>query len=104
MSNLKNALALDMKRNIVGGSPEALQAAIRNAADLRIYTEFRHNEHIDVTSPNPEMIREVSDFPCTYLIEDRWVAGIMTLRQPVTLPDRFGERASMSFFMCLKFL
>ena len=24
---------------------------------------------------------------------------MMTLRQPVTLPDRFGERPSMSFFM-----
>ena len=99
MSGLKNALALDMQRNIIGGSPEELHAAIRNAADLRVYTEFRHNEHIDVTSDNPEMIREVSDFPCTYLIEDRWTAGIMTLRQPVTLPDRFGTRASMSFFM-----
>jgi hypothetical protein len=99
MGNLKNTLELDMQRNIVGGSPKQLHDAIRNAADLRIYTEFRHNEHIDVTSPNPEMIREISDFPATYLIEDRWVAGIMTLRQPVTLPDRFGDRASMSFFM-----
>ena len=25
-------------------------------ADLRIYTEFRHNEHIDITSNNPEII------------------------------------------------
>ncbi|MBQ8747638.1 MAG: hypothetical protein IJZ08_07210 [Clostridia bacterium] len=93
------ALALDMQRNVVDGSPETLRDAIRRAADLRIYTEFRHNEHIDGASDNNEMIREVSDFPATYLIEDRWAAGIMTLRQPVTLPDRFGSRSSMSFFM-----
>ena len=95
----RSVLELDMQRNVVGGSPEALRDPIRCAADLRIYTEFRHNEHIDGASDNNEMIREVSDFPATYLIEDRWVAGMMTLRQPVTLPDRFGDRSSMSFFM-----
>ncbi len=94
-----SALSLDMQRNVTEGSPKALRDAIRRAADLRIYTEFRHNEHIDGASDNGEMIREVSDFPATYLIEDRWAAGIMTLRQPVTLPDRFGDRSSMSFFM-----
>ena len=94
-----SALKLDMQRNVVSGSPEQLRAAIKNAAGLRIYTEFKHNEHIDPCSDNPEVVREVSDFPATYLIDDRWVSGIMTLRQPVTLPDRFGDRASMSFFM-----
>lgn len=92
-------LKLDMQRNIIGGSEEKLKQAIKNAADLRIYTEFRHNEHIDTSSPNNQLIREVSDFPATYLIEDKWVSAMMTLRQPVTLPDRFGERPSMSFFM-----
>ncbi|MBQ4528092.1 MAG: hypothetical protein II998_08465 [Clostridia bacterium] len=95
----KCALELDMQRNIVSGSPETLRDAIKKGANLRVYTEFRHNEHIDTSSDNNQMIREVSDFPATYLIDDRWVSGIMTLRQPVTLPDRFGERASMSFFM-----
>jgi len=99
MSNRKSVLELDMQRNVVAGSPEALRQAISRGADLRIYTEFRHNEHIDITSNNPEMIKEVSDFPGTYLVENRWVAANMTLRQPVTLPDRFGDRASMSFFM-----
>ena len=94
-----SVLELDMNRNIVSGSEEKLLGAIKNAADLRIYTEFRHNEHIDTSSPHNELIREVSDFPATYVIDDRWVAGIMTLRQPVSLPDRFGERPSMSFFM-----
>lgn len=93
------ALELDMKRNIVGGSEETLKNAIKNAADLRVYTEFRHNEHIDTSSPDNQLIRETSDFPATYVIEDKWVAAMMTLRQPVTLPDRFGERPSMSFFM-----
>ena len=92
-------LELDMHRNIVGGSPEALRDTIRQGADLRIYTTFKHNEHIDSKSHNDEIIREVSDFPATYLIEDKWAAGIMTLRQPVALPDRFGPKASMSFFM-----
>ncbi len=99
MSAWKNALELDINRNIISGSVETLKDAINNGADLRIYTEFRHNEHIDITSDNNELIKEVSDFPATYLIKEEWVAGIMTLRQPVTLPDRFGRRASMSFFM-----
>ncbi len=95
----RNVLELDMQRNVVGGSSEALRTAIKNAADLRIYTEFKHNEHIDTSSDNTEIIREVSDFPATYLIDDRWVGAMMTLRQPVVLPDRFGARASMSLFM-----
>ena len=95
----KCVLELDMKRNIVGGSEQKLTNAIKNGANLRIYTEFRHNEHIDTSAENNQLIKEVSDFPATYIVEDRWVAAIMTLRQPVTLPDRFGERPSMSFFM-----
>ena len=74
-------------------------AAIRGGADLRIYTEFIHNQHIDPASASDELIREVSEFRATYLVEDRWCAGIMTLRQPISLPDEFGPRASMSFFM-----
>lgn len=99
MFKSKCMLELDMQRNVIGGSHEMLRGAIRQGADLRIYTEFRHNEHIDTSATDNQMIREVSDFPCTYLIDDRWVAAMMTLRQPVTLPDRFGSRASMSFFM-----
>jgi hypothetical protein len=76
-----------------------LAAAIGRGADLRIYTEFRHNEHIDVTSQDPELIREVADFRVTYLLENRWSAGVISLRQPISLPDGFGPRASMSFFL-----
>jgi len=99
MNNKNCKLELDFDRNVIGGSPEELRAAIRRGGELRIDTEFRHNEHIDGDSDNNEIIREVSDFPCSYLIDDRWVAGIMTLRQPVTLPHMFGTRSSMSYFM-----
>jgi len=93
------ALELDDRREPARGSPEALCRAIGRGADLRCYTEFRHNEHIDVTSDNPEKILESMDFRVTYLVEERWVAGVITLRQPVSLPDGFGARPSMSFFL-----
>jgi len=83
----------------VEGNVEALSDAIRRGADLRIYTEFRHNEHIDTASTNAELIREVADFRITYLVDGHWVAGIINLRQPVALPDGFGPRPSMSFFL-----
>ena len=98
-STWKCAYSLDNARCSVSGSPEELAAAIRRGADLRIYTEFLHNEHIDTTSKNPELIREVADFRVTYLLENCWTAGIINLRQPITLPDGFGPRPSMSFFM-----
>ena len=44
-------------------------------------------------------MREVAEFAVTYLIDDRWTAGLMSLRQPVSLPDGFGPRPSMSFFL-----
>jgi len=101
--NIKNrwecALVLDHERRVVSGSTEKLAAAIRHGADMRIYTEFRHNEHIDTKSDNPELIREVADFRITYLLDNHWVAGIINLRQPIDLPNGFGPRPSMSFFM-----
>jgi hypothetical protein len=99
MTQWQTVLELDCRRAVNSGSPEALVAALSRGADLRIYTEFIHNEHIDPASPNDELIREVSEFRCTYVVESRWAAGIMTLRQPISLPDEFGPRASMSFFM-----
>jgi len=93
------ALELGADRRVVSGSEKALAGAIGRGADLRIYTEFLHNEHIDVTSDNPEPIREVADFPVTYLVDETWTAGIMTLRQPIELPTGFGPRPSMSFFL-----
>lgn len=92
-------LELDEQRRPVAGSPEALAAAIGRGADLRIGTCFRHNEHIDTTSANREWVEEVAEFGVTCLLDQRWVAGFMTLRQPVALPDAFGPRPSMSFFL-----
>jgi len=99
MSTWESVLELDTNRNRKVGSAEDLAAAIRNAADLRIYTEFLHNEHIDVKSDSDERIREVAEFGITYLLEDSWSAGIMSLRQPIELPVGFGPRPSMSFFL-----
>jgi len=95
----KPVLTLDAHRRVVEGGEAALADAIRRGADLRIQTEFRYNEHIDVTSDNPEIVREVADFRVTYLVDDRWSAGVMSLRQPITPPVGFGPRPSMSFFM-----
>ena len=88
-----------VERQTVAGSEKALADAIRRGCDLRVYTEFIHNEHIDVTSDSTERIREVAEFGVTYLLADSWTAGVMSLRQPVSLPDGFGPRASMSFFL-----
>ncbi len=95
----RSVLTLDRQRNCVAGSERELIDAIRRGADLRIYTEFRHNEHLDTTSSNDELVQEVSEFRVTYLLDDRWVAGIMTLRQPIVPPMGFGPRPSMSFFL-----
>jgi len=95
----KSVLELDKQRSIIKGSRQELIDSIGRGADLRIYTEIRHNEHIDTASQNNELIKEVSEFRATYLVEERWCAGIMTLRQPAQLPGEFGPRPSMSFFM-----
>jgi hypothetical protein len=84
---------------LVAGSAADLRSAIGRGADLRIYSEFRHNEHIDVDSTDDDLVQETMDMRATYLIDDRWAAGILTLRQPVELPDRFGPRPSLSLFL-----
>jgi hypothetical protein len=94
-----NPLTLNADRSLRSGSMAALADAIRRGADLRIATEFRHNEHIDPLSPSAELVQEVAEFRVTYLLDDRWSAGVMTLRQPVELPEGFGARPSMSFFL-----
>ena len=94
-----SALTLNSDRKVQRGSADELNAAISRGADLRILTEFRFNEHIDPESTDTELIREVCDFQTVYRLDGRWVAGIMTLRQPVSLPDQFGPRPSMSFFV-----
>ena len=95
----RKVLELDRDRRVIGGKSEDLAAAIRRGADLRILTEFVHGEHIDPTSGSDELVREVCDFQITYLLSNYWTAGIMQLRQPVSLPAGFGDRPSMSFFL-----
>lgn len=95
----RSVLTLNSDRTVRAGSADALNAAIRRGADLRILTEFRHNEHIDTASDSNELIREVCDFQIVHHVEERWVGGVMGLRQPVTLPSTFGPRPSMSFFL-----
>jgi len=97
--NWQPVLELDVNRQINAGSAEQLRAAIARGADLRIYSEFRHNEHIDTYSSDDELVRETMDMRVTYLIEARWCAGILTLRQPVELPHGFGPRPSLSLFL-----
>jgi hypothetical protein len=94
-----SALTLDVHRNVVAGSPVALRTAIARGADLRIYSEFRHNEHIDTSSSSAELVQETMDMRTTCLVDSRWCAGITTLRQPVELPVGFGPRPSLSLFM-----
>ncbi len=90
---------LDRDRRVIGGSSDELRKAIRNGADLRNYSEFYHDEHIDPGSDNHELVQESMDMRATYLVDDQWAAGILTLRQPVALPDRFGPRPSLSLFL-----
>lgn len=93
------ALKLSSSREVLEGSTDSLCDAIRRGADLRVGTAFRHCEHIDTASTDDQLIQEQMDFRVVYLLEDRWTAGIENLRMPVSLPDGFGPRASMSFFM-----
>jgi hypothetical protein len=65
---------------------------------IRIHADFRHNEHVDTSSDISELVNEISEFHETCLLDGRWVAGLMTTRQPVSLPEDFGP-PSMSFFM-----
>lgn len=92
-------LELNAKRQVVSGDYASLAAAIGRAGDLRIGTQFLHNEHIDVESSSPEKILEVAEFGVTYRLDQQWVAGVMSLRQPIELPSKFGPRPSMSFFL-----
>ena len=94
----KPVLKLDSERKIIDGSEVDLANAIGRGADLRIYCEFHHNEHVDTNSDNPELVREASEFAITYLLHNAWSAGIMNLRQPISIPHGFGP-PSMSFFM-----
>ncbi|MBC8352338.1 MAG: hypothetical protein H8E66_10135 [Planctomycetes bacterium] len=95
----RNTLTLDASRKVVAGDVQALRRAIARGADLRVYSEFRHNEHIDTSSNNDDLIQETMDMRATYLVDECWCAGATTLRQPVALPSGFGPRPSLSLFL-----
>ena len=92
-------LEYDDEKRVTAGNQESLTKAIRRAADLSIYTEFHHGEHIDSESNDNQLVREVAQRGVTYLLDDHWSAGIITQRQPIEPPDGFGPRPSLSFFM-----
>ena len=97
----------------------SLAAALGAGRDLRIVTQFRHNEHVDPISDNDELVLEPSSFPVTIALYSdtaaatgatsrlpSFVAGIMTARQPVnpndsTGPGGFNGRgeAALSLFL-----
>jgi len=98
------ALELAPDRSTTSGSAAALAAAIDRAADLRVYTEFRYEEHIapggDGDPEHDGLYREVIDFRETILVDGRHTAGITTLRQPLQPPFGFnGTSARMSYFL-----
>lgn len=101
------ALELSSDRRVVSGSNEALAAAVDRGADLRIYTEFYHEEHVapfSTTGANHPvhngLIREVIDFRQTILVDNRHVAGITLYRQPLEPTQGFnGTQPQMAFFM-----
>ncbi|MFN7803921.1 MAG: hypothetical protein ACK5TO_07900 [Planctomycetaceae bacterium] len=95
----RDVLCLDSERRVVAGDPAVLRRAIAGGADLRIYSEFFHDEHVAPGSGRHELVQESMDMRATYLLDERWVAGILTLRQPVELPDHFGPRPSLSLFL-----
>ena len=49
------------------------------AAPTCVGAGFRHHEHIDPDSDCRDVIHEFIDFRVTYLLDDRWVAGICNL-------------------------
>lgn len=101
------ALELAADRSVTNGNASALAAAVRRGADLRIYTEFFHEEHIapfSLTGANHPahdgLIREVIDFRQTILVDDHHVAGITLYRQPLEPTQGFnGLQPKMAFFM-----
>ncbi len=100
----KCALELTPDRRVSQGSTQELCAAIQRGADLRIYTEFLFDEHIEPNwKGDPKyngLIREVIDFRQTFSIDGRHTAAVTTQRQPLHPPFGFnGTQPKMSFFL-----
>lgn len=99
------AVELDPKRRVTAGSYESLCAAIARGADLRVYTEFIHEEHIAPggsaeAQKSKGLIREVIDFRETMLVAGRHAAGVTLYRQPLEPTTGFnGATPKTSFFL-----
>jgi len=107
-SSWKCALSLSSDRKITSGAFSDLAAAVARGADLRLYTEFYHEEHISPGSTTPGiddarnhgLIRESIDFRQTILLDESHVAGVTILRQPLEPTTGFnGTQPKLSFFM-----
>ena len=90
---------LNSQREPVAGCADGLSKAIRRGADLRLCTTFDYEEHM---GPGPELqglVEESVDLRMTYLIDDRWAAGITTTRFPADSCLGFQPYPSLSFFL-----
>lgn len=99
MNRWELALKLDSHRNEAQGSARELTRRLLAGADLRVGTAFYHDEHIDSASGDHQLVEETADFPQTVVLDGSWSAGIMTLRQPVSLKKGFGACNSLSLFL-----
>ena len=70
------AVELDERQQLVSGTAADLRDAIRNGADLRIYSEFYHDEHIDPESSRHELIQESMDMRASVRSEHRQVNSV----------------------------
>ncbi len=62
----ESAMKLDEDRaTVVSGSTSRLQEMVASGSDIRVVTQFRHNEHVDAASANAELVLEPSSFPIT---------------------------------------
>jgi hypothetical protein len=97
------ALELRSDRSVASGSTAALVDALSRGADLRMYTEFIFEEHVEPGwAGDPGLrgpIREVIDFRQTIVLDGRHAAGMTTLRQPLHPPFGFnGTDPRMAYF------
>ena len=115
-----SCLTLGQDREPTSGSATKLADAVACGADIRVVTHFRHNEHVDASSSNDELVLEPSSFPVTIALfsadstegtgdstarTPSWTAAVMLARQPVNPNDASGaggfngSGASLSLFM-----
>jgi hypothetical protein len=104
VSDWRCALELAPDRSVTTGSKQAVVDALARGADLRVYTEFLFEEHIEPggRAGQPEqdgLIREVIDFRETIVVGGSYAAGITTLRQALHPPFGFNGGPKMSFFL-----